>query len=77
LADALPGDFAAIDIVKLRTREPELCLIKTVGNVDQADIRKELRDAAGIDIRTGRHLAGTCGFKPIIEERTLSLNNQL
>jgi hypothetical protein len=77
LAEALAGDLPAIDVMELGAREAEPRLIEAIGNVDQTNIGKELRDALRIDIRACRHLPGACGGKPIIEKRTLSLNNQL
>jgi hypothetical protein len=75
--DPLAGDLFPVDVAEACARQSELRLGKSLGQVDQADARKKLRNAERIDVRPRWHRAKTRGFPPIIVKLTLTLRHQL
>jgi hypothetical protein len=75
--DPLAGDLFPVDVTEPGARQPELCLGKSLAQVDQADAGKKLRNAERIDVGPRRHRAKTRGFPPIIVKLTLTLRHQL
>jgi hypothetical protein len=75
--DPLAGDLFPVDVTEACACQSELRLGKSLGQVDQADTGKKLRDAERIDVGSRRHPAKTGGSPPIIVKLTLTLRHQL
>jgi hypothetical protein len=76
-AGPLAGDFLTVNIVQSRPGQLESGPIHAIPDVDQADMREELRDLERIEIGSRRHAAEARRQKPIVEEFALSLHYEL
>jgi len=76
-AGPLAGDFLTVNIVQPRPGQLESGAIHAIPDVDQADMREELRDLERIEVGSRRHAAEARGQKPVVEEFTLSLYCEL